>query len=424
MLFVTLEGEMGLLVDLSDNPNVVLTVGGFHPRFPAPPLPFPSPARIAFNLIDESWARVRVESYFAITPNTVQMGARADAFFGFDAFSVQGDFSFDALIRPIPLHFIVEISAGFSVKVFGVGVWGVRLKGTLEGLLPWRLRGSAEISLLFFSFDVDVNVTFGEVLAVLLAPIEVLSKILAEFAKLESWRATLPPSGRLFVSLRNLESADVLALHPVGTLQISQRFAPLNQPLDRIGNQRPSDVNRVTASVQTGGLSVLGATREKFAAAQYRDMDDAAKLSAPAFEPLESGVELGGAGEPWTTGRLAQRIVRYETIIVDTALEPVRNRFFEFWDALFVHFRAGSAVARAAPSLANERRMRPFATRVAVNDEQFTVAWQSDNTPYISTATFGSYAEAQAHLEESVRQDGALADVIHVIPGAEVNRAA
>jgi hypothetical protein len=300
----------------------------------------------------------------------------------------------------------------------------VRLKGTLEGLLPWRLRGSAEISLLFFSFDVDVNVTFGQVLAVLLAPIEVLSKILAEFAKLESWRATLPPSGRLFVSLRNLESADVLALHPVGTLQISQRFAPLNQPLDRIGNQKPSDVNRVTASVQAGGLSVLGATREKFAAAQYRDMDDAAKLSAPAFEPLESGVELGGAGEPWITGRLAQRIVRYETIIVDTALEPVRNRFFEFWDALFVHFRAGSAVARAAPSLANERRMRPFATRVAVNDEQFTVAWQADNTPYISTATFGSYAEAQAHLEESVRQDSALADAIHVIPGAEVNRAA
>ncbi len=424
ILFVTLEGEMGLLMDYSDRPSFVLSVGGFHPRFAAPPLPFPSPGRIAFNLIDESWARVRVESYFAITSNSVQMGARADAFFGFDAFSVQGDFSFDALIRFNPVYLIVEVSSRFSVKVFGVGVWGVRLRGTLEGPAPWHVHGSAEISLLFFSFDVDVDVTFGVSVADLLAPIAVLAKILAEFAKLESWRATLPPSGRLFVSLRNLESAGVLALHPVGTLQISQRFAPLNQPIDRIGNQRPSDVNRVTASVQAGGLSVLGATREKFAAAQYRDMDDAAKLSAPAFEPLESGVELGGAGEPWTTGRLAQRNVRYEAIIVDTALEPARNRFFKFWDALFVHFRAGAAVARAAPSLANERRMQPFATKVAVNDEQFTVAWQADNTPYISTATFGSYAEAQAHLEESIRRDGVLADAIHVIPGAEVNRAA
>jgi hypothetical protein len=424
LLSITLEGEMGLLAHLGDDPNLVLTVGGFHPRFPAPALPFPSPARIAFNLIDKSWARLRVEGYFAITPNTVQLGARADAFFGFDAFGIKGDFSVDGLIRPWALYYIVDISARFSVKVFGVGVWSVRLKGTLEGVLPWRLRGSAEISLLFFSFDVDVDVTFGDVLSLVLAPIEVLAKIVAEFAKPESWRATLPPSGRLFVSLRNLDSPGVLAMHPVGTLQISQRFAPLNQPLDRVGNQKPSDVSRVTASVQAGGLSVLGPTREKFAAAQYRDMDDAAKLSAPAFEPLDSGVELGGAGEPWATGRLAQRNVRYETIIVDTAFEAVRRRFVKSWDALFVHFRAGSATARAAPSLANERRLQPFAVKVSVSEASYTVAWQADNTPYTAGATFGSYAEALAHLEESVRRNGTLADAIHVIPGTEVNRAA
>jgi hypothetical protein len=180
----------------------------------------------------------------------------------------------------------------------------------------------------------------------------------------------------------------------------------------------------VTASVTAGGLSVLGPTREKFAAAQFRDMDDAARLSAPAFEPLDSGVELGGAGEAWASGRLAERNVRYEAIIIDTALEPARNRFFKFWDALFVHFRAGASVARAAPSLANERRMQPFTTVVALSDEQFTVAWQADNTPLSSTATFGSYAEALAHLEQSVRQDATLSREIHVIPGVEVNRAA
>jgi hypothetical protein len=423
LLFITLEGEMGLLMDYSDNPNFVLSVGGFHPRFPAPPLPFPSPARIALNLIDTSWARVRVESYFAVTSNSMQMGARADAFFGFDAFSVQGDFGYDALLRLNPTYLVVDISAGFSVKVFGVGVWGVRLKGTLEGPSPWHVHGSAEISLLFFSFDVDVDVTFGDPITALLAPIEVLASILAELAKPESWRATLPPSGRLFVSLRNLQTAGTLALHPVGTLQISQRFAPLNQPLDRIGAQRPSDVNRVTASVQTSGLSVLGATREQFAAAQYRDMDDAAKLSAPSYEPLESGVELGGAGQPWTAGRAAQRNVRYETIIIDTALEA-RSRFFRFWDALFVHFRAGAAVARAAPSLANERRLQPFASTVTVLPDQFTVAWQADNTPVASTATFGSYAEAQAYADASMRQDATLAGAIHVIPGVEVSLAA
>ena len=77
--------------------------------------------------------------------------------------------------------------------------------------------------------------------------------------------------------------------------------------------------------MQAGALAVKGATREKFAAAQYRDMDDAAKLSAPAYEPLDSGVELGAAGQPWATGPLAQRNVRYETIIIDTAFERVRH---------------------------------------------------------------------------------------------------
>jgi hypothetical protein len=422
-LFITLEGEMGLLMDFSDHPNFVISVGGFHPQFPAPPLPFPTPARIILNLIDESEARVRVEAYFAVTSNSMQLGARADAFFGFDSFSVEGDFSFDALLRLNPTYLIVDVSAGFSVKVFGVGVWGVRVKGTLEGPSPGHLHGSAEISVLFFSFDVDVDVTFGDPIAALLAPIEVLAQILAELSKTESWRSTLPPSGQLFVSLRNLESTGTLALHPVGTLQISQRFAPLNQPLDRIGAQRPSDVNQVSVSVQSGGLSVLGPTREQFAAAQYRDMDDAATLSAPAYEPLDSGVELGGAGQPWATGRLAQRNVRYETVIVDPPREA-RSRFFKFPDALFVHFRAGAAVARAAPSLANELQLQPFTTRVTVSDAQFTVAWQADNTPLGATATFGSFTEAQAHLEASVRQDATLAGVLHVIPGVEVNRAA
>jgi hypothetical protein len=424
VLFITLEGEMGLLMDFGDNPNFVLSVGGFHPRFTPPPLPFPSPARIALTLVNESWARVRAEGYFAVTTNSVQMGCRLEAFFGFDAFSVEGHFNFDALIRFSPFYFIVEISVGFAVKIFGLGVWSVHLRATLEGTTPWRVRGSAEIGFFFFSFDVDVDVTFGERRALSLPPIEVLPKVRAEFEKLESWRATLPASGQLFVSLRELGSPDDLVLHPLGTLQISQRFAPLNFPLDRVGSQKPSDVKRLSVSVQAGSLAVRGATREKFAPAQYRDMDDAAKLSSPAFEPMESGVELGADGLPWATGPLAQRNVRYETIIVDSAFERFRIRFFEFWDGLFVHFRGGASVARASVSLANEQRLQPFAGKVQVADDLFTIAFQADNRAHATAAAFGSHAEASAYLREAVRLDASLSESLHVIPSAEVNKAA
>ncbi len=423
VLFITLDGDMGLLMDFSDNPNFVLSVGGFHPRFTAPPLPFPSPTRVTLSIVNESWARLRAETYFAVTSNSVQMGCRIDAFLGFSAFSVEGYFSFDALLRFSPLYLIVEISTGFSVKVFGVGVFSVHLRGSLEGPTPWRVRGSAEISLLFFSFSVDVDKTFGEPQTDTLPPIEVLPKLRAEFEKLESWRATLPASGQFFVSLRELGDDQLLVLHPVGTLQISQRFAPLNLPLDKIGSQKPSDVKQVAVSVTTSTLSVKGPTKERFAAAQYREMDDAAKLSAPAYEPLESGIELGASGQPWATGPMALRNVRYETIIVDTAFKQLRIRFFKFWDGLFVHFRAGSAVSRTAGSLANEKRMQPFIDRVSVADDRYAVAYQKDNRPYQETATFSSYAEAQAHMAEATRTDYLLTDQIHVIPLAEMNRA-
>jgi hypothetical protein len=424
VLFITLEGEMGLLLDFSDNPNFVMSVGGFHPRFTAPPLPFPSPARLALMIVNESYARVRVELYFAVTSNTVQMGCRAEAFFGFDAFSVEGNFGFDALLRFSPFSLLVEISAGFSVRVFGAGVFSVHLRASLEGPTPWHIQGSAEISILFFSFDVDVDVTFGERRAETLPPIAVLPKLRTEFEQANNWRATLPSSGKLFVSLRELGDPELLVLHPVGALEISQRFAPLNLTLDKIGNQRPSDVMRVGLAVADEELEVRGAMREKFATAQYRDMTDAEKLSAPAYEPLDSGVRLGAAGQPWATGPLAQRNVRYETIVIDTAFRRVRTSFFKLWDGLFVHFLAGAAISRSEVSLAVERRTQPFATKVTVDEDRFILVHQADNRAYEHAPSFGSYAEAAAHLTEVVRLDPALSEEIHVVPSAEVRRAA
>jgi hypothetical protein len=422
VLFITLDGEMGLLMDFSDNPNFVLSVGGFHPLFTAPPLPFPSPARITLSIINESWARLRAETYFAVTSNTVQMGCRADAFFGFDALSVEGYFSFDALLQFSPFHLIVEISAGFSVKVFGLGLFGIHLRASLEGPTPWHINGSAEIEFLFFSVSVDVNVTFGERRAETLPPIDVLPKMRTEFEKLESWRATLPASGALFVSLRDLGASGALVLHPLGTLQISQRFAPLNLTLDKIGNQKPADVKKITASVQAGTLTVKGPTHEKFAVAQYRDMDDAAKLSAPSYEPLESGMELAASGQPWATGPLAQRNVRYELIILDEAFKEFRGHFFKFWNSLFTHFQAGASITRLGISQANEKRKQPYDSKVQVTQDQYTVAYQADNRPYTATATFSSYAEASAHLAQVTQTDPSLMDSIHVIPHAEVKQ--
>jgi hypothetical protein len=425
ILFITLDGEMGLLMDYSDNPNFVLTVGGFHPKFSPPPLPFPSPKRLSLSILDESYARVRIETYFAVTTNSVQLGARAEAYFGLSALSVEGYFSFDALLRFSPFYLIVEISTGFAVKVFGLGLFSVQLRGSLEGPTPWHISGSASIGFLFFSISVDVNVTFGDRKAETLPPLPVLPALRAELEKLDTWKATLPAGARLLVTLRELGEPDLLVLHPVGVLQVSQRFVPLNLPIDKIGNQTPSDITKATVTVDAGSvLAVRGPTRERFAVAQYRTMDDAAKLSAPAYELLESGVELAASGNAWATGPSATRTVRYEQIVIDTEFERHPTHYFQFWGELFTHFTAGATIASSELSLAAQRRRQPFTEKVDVTGDRYVVASQVDNTAMPGGLTFPSHAEAMAHLAAAVAAEPNLVQSVHVIPMAEVNVAA
>ena len=67
---------------------------------------------------------------------------------------------------------------------------------------------------------------------------------LGEVSKQENWRALPPPSTNLLVTLRKLDPA-LLVLHPFGALTVSQRALPLNLTLDKLGTQKPDDVNRV-----------------------------------------------------------------------------------------------------------------------------------------------------------------------------------
>ena len=307
VLFITLDGEMGLLMDFSDHPNFVLSVGGFHPRFQAPALPFPSPRRISLNIINESFARIRAEGYFAVTAESVQFGSRAEMFFGFDALSVEGYFIFDALFRFSPLYFEVEMATGFSVKVFGLGLWGVHLRGMLSGPRPWRVQGSASIELLFFEISVDVDVTFGDSGGETIPPITIMPLIRAEFEKTQNWVAALPASTNLLTSLRTLNEPDKIILHPVGSLKVSQRFAPLDVALDKVGNQKAADVKELSVQISSGALAVSGGVSEPFTRAHFQELSDADKLSKPAFEPMNAGVTLAAGASQWAAGLGADR---------------------------------------------------------------------------------------------------------------------
>ena len=420
VVFLTIEGEMGLLVAWGSDGNFVVSVGGFHPQFTPPPLPFPSPTRVSVSLINTDYARVHIEGYFAVTSNTVQFGAQADMFFGLDSLSVQGNLGFDALFQFSPFHFVIDVSASFSVNVFGTGVFSVRLQGSLEGPARWRARGTASISLLFFDIGVDVDVSWGDVADTLLGPIAILGLLVDELSKPDAWRALLPEGNGLYVSLRKLPDDGTLVLHPVGVLRVSQRLMPLELTLDKLGNQRPSDANRLSLRVVSGGLEKKDDALEQFAPAQFQDMSDGEKLSRPPFAPDPGGVLLSSAGADLRSSRMVKRVVRYELIVLDSNAKRFVNRFFQLTARLFEFFLRGSSAARSAVSQASAAKLQPFPDHVTVGAETYAVAFQRDNTPATAeAASFMSEAAAREWMRGKIATDPALDGELHVIPSFE-----
>jgi hypothetical protein len=421
VLILTIEGELGLLVAWGNDPNLVLTVGGFHPAFKPPPLPFPSPRRITINILNTAAARIRVSGYFAVTSNTAQFGAAAELYFGFSVISIEGHIGFDALFQFSPFAFVIEISASVSLKVFGIGLFAISLRFALSGPTPWRARGTGSISLLFFEVSADFDITWGVARDTTLPPVDVLPLLAAELGKPEGWQTVPPAGGKPLVSLRPLAQADGdLVLHPLGTLFVRQRAVPLDIKLDKVGSRPVGDATRCSLTVEAGALVKRSDADEMFALAQFQDLDDAAKLSRPAFEHEHGGVELAVDGAALASQRAVRRSARYEQIVIDPVMRKV-SRFTVYIAALFSHFLGGNAVSRSPLSQAERTLRQPFEETIGVSGDSFAVASTRDNTT--AAPVFSSEAQAQAHLADLVAADPGLTGSLHVIPDTELSGA-
>ncbi|WP_062349672.1 DUF6603 domain-containing protein [Herbidospora yilanensis] len=418
ILFMSVTGEMGLLVAWGEEPEFVVSVGGFHPAFDPPPLPFPVPRRITVGILDEDWGRIRITNYFAVTANTVQFGAAAELFFKFSAISIQGHVGFDALFRFSPFHFVVDISASVSLKVFGVGVFGIHLQFALEGTSPWRARGHGSISFFFFTVSAEFDETWGEPKHTELDPVNVLPMLRAELEKPESWRA-LSPGAHLFVSLRDLPDSGPgsLVLHPVGSLEIRQRAVPLDIGITKVGARRAADATRFAITVQGAALRKRADVTEPFAMAQFQEMDDAAKLSRASFERQRAGIEVVPTGAGAQSARMVQRAVRFEEVVVDDRFRRRRRRFQPIAGGLFGHFVAGASIAGSPVSAASGRLLDPHQDGVRVAEAGFVVASTVDNRA--TSQVFGSESAARDWLNDRVAGNPNQAGLIHVIPTYE-----
>ena len=205
-------------------------------------------------------------------------------------------------------------------------------------------------------------------------------------------------------------------LHPLGTLRLSQTSVPLDLTVARVGAQRPSDANRFSLSVTGGALAKVGDASESFAGAQFLDLDDAAKLSRPAFERQHGGIDLAMAGAQHASAHAVARVVRYEEIVIDTAWRRHARRFRGFATGLFAHFLRGNAASRSQLSQRNKDERQPFADVIKAGTEGYVLADRRDNG---TVEVFASEAMAHEALVALGADDPVAADRLHVIPASE-----
>jgi hypothetical protein len=323
-----LTGDMAMRLNWGSQSTFLLAVGGFHPRFAAP-TGFPALKRVAVALAAGDNPKLRLEAYLAMTSNTVQLGARIDLAVKSGRFTVGGFLSFDALVTLSPLSFTVDIAGKLAVRAGGRTILSVSLALSLSGPKPWHARGKASFSILFFDVTFRFDVTIGE-RAPALGPagIDVAPLMRAALADTRSWSAQLPDGDDTVVTLRAILSTEVLA-HPLGTLRVRQRVAPLERTLERFGDSVPTGarVFRVASATIGGNTAAVDGIDDLFAPGQFRALSEEQKLSLPSFESMRAGATIGTAalahGRAVTAGiAYEERIVTAEGVTLPTPAPP------------------------------------------------------------------------------------------------------
>ena len=240
LLIYTLTGDMAFRLSWGDNPMFILSVGGFHPAYHDAPPDLQHMTRLGISLLGGDNPRISVMSYFAVTSNTVQFGARAELYAAAAGFNVYGFIGYDVLFQFDPFQFIASLEAGLALREGTSTIMGIHLSGQLSGPSPWNARGDASINILFFSISVGFHETWGDDADKVEPPKEdLLALLTVEINDNRNWRAEIPSGNNLHVSIRDLKlPPEQLVIHPMGVLTFSERLVPLGLDIDKFGNKR------------------------------------------------------------------------------------------------------------------------------------------------------------------------------------------
>ena len=300
---ITLTGGFAFMLDWGSNPQFLLSIGGFHPRYKKPAR-FPEIPRITALIKKGDDIRLSCESYQAITSNSFQFGLNAELVINKGHARVYGFLGFNALFQFDPFYFETDIRISVEISYRGRSFFGVDLVFVLSGPEPWNAQGYAKIKVLFFSLKIKFNVSWGgeqKVVHEVIKTDDLLEKLQVQLQQSGNWSAILPDQFNGAESLRNLEESEKqerIFVHPSGTLEVRQNLIPLNKGIEKIGNNNTeAKTNFQISQYVFGNGESVDAQKQKtlhdyFSRGQFENLTDDEKLSTPDFDLMMAGIEV------------------------------------------------------------------------------------------------------------------------------------
>jgi hypothetical protein len=452
----TLSGDVAFRLFQGNNPVFVLTAGGFHPSYQPPAgAALTGLKRITLALAKSNDLRLTLDSYFAVTTNTVQFGAHLALYYAIcRGLHVEGNFSFDALFQLNPFHVEVGVEAGVAIKRGGSELLSLHLSLHVTGPGPWHVWGEASFKIWFIKISVDVDATIGERTAnePTLARPDVYTPLRAALLDGANWLVEAPanalPSG---VVLRPASAAaGQVFLDPRGAIALRQRVAPLGVRLQKFGSNPLAPiggdffevpafrVGSTTYSAATTPDNVVQ-TRDFFAPSQYYQLTDGQKLSRPSFELLPNGLRITSLATLVNADTATRRVVEYEQLLLDGAATGTAaggstpsaklaggagtaRLSSEAFGKLARGSALGQAVQAARPS---QRAPAPVGwapdTYEVVRADTLAVYDPADAAAqHPGHEKFGSQLEADQYCQALVAADATLAGELLVVPTYEL----
>ncbi len=416
-----LQGAMALRSCWAGDDKIfLLSIGGFHPKFQPPP-GFPTLQRVSFSMPSGPISKLNLNGYFAVSSNTLQIGAHVDLFVGVDGFGISGILNFDTLIERDPFHFDGDISGSVTLSAGGDDLMTLDLSADLTGPAPWHCSGSVHFSVLGFGVTKSFSCIFGDSAAAIAVDlVDVGAAVLAALADPRNFAAGLLGESGL-VSLRAPSASGVALAHPAGSLKVQQRVVPLGLTIEKFGAGAPQGdtLFNITALTVDGVAQITTPLTDAFAPAQFLNLSDDEELASPSFETFNAGVALGdGAmtfGRAGSTAAITREI-DFETLLVDSPGGPTRtdtgitlpsNRLTGILSIF-----ADSGLLRYAEPSQPMVRAATFDYVVATTN-QIALAG-------VGATTGQTFAQARAALESAVLLNPGQRATLQVVPHYEV----